>query len=87
MKLFECEMERPNKKLMAGYEMKKNADLPASELTLKNQFKKLNFTHYTPNTIKIRQVQSKSKNYKKDMNSSVEMPINDAPEIRMSLQA
>jgi len=56
MKLFECEMERPNKKLMAGYEMKKNVDLPASELTLKNQFKKLNFTHFTPNTIKIRQV-------------------------------
>ena len=34
MKMFECEMEKPNKKLLPGYEMKKNVDLPASELTL-----------------------------------------------------
>ena len=55
MKEFECEMEKPNKKLLPGYEMVKNSDLPACKLTLKNQFKKLNFTHFTPNTIKIRQ--------------------------------
>ena len=54
MKEFECEMEKPNKKLLHGYEMVKNSDLPACKLTLKNQFKKLNFTHFTPNTIKIR---------------------------------
>ena len=57
MKEFECELDNPdipNKKLIPGYEVLKNSELPATALTLKNHFKKLNFTHFTPNTIKIR---------------------------------
>ena len=59
MKEFECELEKPNNKLLPGYEIMKNSELPATALTLKNQFKKLNFTHFTPNTIKIRRAAGK----------------------------
>lgn len=87
MKEFECEIEKPkgrDKKLLPGTTVSTNADLPASSLTLKNQFKKLNYTHFTPNTIKIRQAGGRTK---RDMNASVELPLTEVAEIRMSVQA
>lgn len=54
-KEFECELEaQPKHKWLPGTEMPMNKDLPASALTREMQFKKLNFSHMTPNTIKIR---------------------------------
>ena len=41
---FECEIDRPTNKMIPGTKFLYNKDIPASELTRKNQFKKLNFT-------------------------------------------
>ena len=55
-KEFECELEyQPTKKMLPGTTLAMNKDIPASALTRKMQFQKLNFTQFTPNTIKIRQ--------------------------------
>ena len=39
-----------------GYSLLYNKDVPVSKLHIQNQFKKLNYSHFTPNTIKIRRM-------------------------------
>lgn len=41
---------------MKGYSLMYNKDVPVSKLHVQNQFKKLNYSHFTPNTIKIRRM-------------------------------
>ena len=41
---FECEIERPTNHMIPGTKILFNNEIAASELTRKNQFKKLNFT-------------------------------------------
>lgn len=41
-------------KLYPGESMKHNSEVPASELTKKNMFKKMNYTHFSANVVKVR---------------------------------
>jgi hypothetical protein len=41
---FEVEIQRDNKHLIPGVKLAYNKELPASALTIKNQFKKLNYS-------------------------------------------
>lgn len=56
MEKFECEMVGPenNPKFVKGTLLNPNRDIPASALTIKNEFKKLNMSQFTPNAIKFR---------------------------------
>ena len=54
MEEFEVEIHPNGRKIVPGTKIRMNSDVPASALTLKNQFKKLNYSQFTPNTIKIR---------------------------------
>ena len=56
MEKFECEMmgARNTAKLVRGTEVVPNRDVPASALSIKNEFKKLNLSQFTPNAIKFR---------------------------------
>ena len=52
---FEIELNQPhNPKLFNHIHMQHNSELGASALTQKNQFKKLNYTQFNPNTITVR---------------------------------
>ena len=55
LKNFEVELVEPNKdKIVPGTKIIPNSKVPKEALTLKNQFAKLNFSQFTPHTIKIR---------------------------------
>ena len=56
-KEFEVEVMEHAKneaKMLPGISMKLNSELPASEITPKNQFEKLKYSSIAPNSIKIR---------------------------------
>ena len=54
--MFEIELDRKKDgRLLPGVTINNNSQVPASELTRKNMFKKMNFSMYDPNTVNIRQ--------------------------------
>ena len=57
---FEVELVQPSKeKVVPGVELELNKNVPAEARTAENQFKKVNYSQFTPNTIKIRKAAQK----------------------------
>lgn len=57
---FEVEIERPMNRYIPGCRILYNKEVPAASITIQNQFKKLNFSQFTPQTIKIRRAGGRS---------------------------